>query len=246
MNVHIFILLVSVFSLFGGIGATLAQAHDEGVPHDEPELNTNLPLESYPPETIVDQRPVTTDPPVVVEHEEGSPFRPLGERVEKRREEIAENVAERREALTERIQERVTNLAANISNRLDAAVERLENISDRLTARIEKLNTNGINTTEAEEALANAEAAIALAKDLLSDIDELVADAIGSSDPQHAWQTVRETFVEIRGHITEAFGYLRDTVAALKEAVREAGDTGGVSDAVRNDNPPSLPPEEIQ
>ncbi len=158
----------------------------------------------------------------------------LREQIDERRAEIQENMTERRAALQEQAQKRIINLAANLSNRLDAVTARLTNIADRLESRIEKLNERGVDTAAAAAELENARASIDAAVATLADIDEVVNDAVGSESPRAAWQTAKTTYMTIREHVMDARESLRTTVALLKEAVKNAVDTSGASDAVRN------------
>lgn len=158
----------------------------------------------------------------------------IREQIDERRAEIQENMTERRAALQEQVQKRIINLAANLSNRLDAVTSRLNNIADRIESRIEKLNERNIDTTAAAAELENARAAIDAAVSALSDIDDLVNDAVSSENPREAWQDVKTTYLTIREHVMDARESLRITVSLLKEAVASSTETSGVSDAVRN------------
>ncbi len=158
----------------------------------------------------------------------------IREQIDERRAEIQENMTERRAALQEQVQKRIVNLAANLSNRLDAVTARLSNIADRLESRIEKLNERNIDTTAAATELENARASIDAAIKALSEIDELVNDAVGSENPREAWQNTKTTYMTIRKHVMDARESLRATVALLKEALAKSTESSGVSDAVRN------------
>lgn len=140
---------------------------------------------------------------------------------EERREEIQNNIAERREALSERSKERIVNLAANVSNRLDAAVERMQNIIDRINTRIAKLQDRGVDTSEAESHMNDAQDAVDAAKAQLENIDTVVSEAVTAEDPRTAWQNAKTEFLAIKENIKSAHASLRLAVSALKAAVVE-------------------------
>lgn len=162
-----------------------------------------------------------------------------------KREEMQIKATERRTALQARAQERITNLAANMSNRMDAVIERLQNITGRLETRITRLKELGVNTSDAEAALASARVSITAATSEIANIDTQVNAAVGSEDVKTSWQAVRTTFTNIRDHIKTAHTELRSCVSALKIAAAEAKDSRGVSDAIRNnpDTETSTEPE---
>ncbi|MCA9358509.1 hypothetical protein KC902_04590 [Candidatus Kaiserbacteria bacterium] len=150
-----------------------------------------------------------------------------------KRAEIKERVEERRTELQERAQERITNLAANMSNRMDAVIGRLNNIIDRLETRISKLTEAGIDTEEANAALASAKLSVDAAAQLIANIDTAVADAVGAEDARAGWAETKAQYTAIRDHIKTAHTELRNTVAALKAAISAAGYGAGSSEAVR-------------
>jgi Skp family chaperone for outer membrane proteins len=142
--------------------------------------------------------------------------------------------AERRSQLEERAQERITNLAANVSNSMETAITRLQNIIDRLHSRIEKLEALGVDTAKAKTALDSAQLSIDAAITELSDIDEQVAEVVGSEDVKTAWAETRAIYSSVHGHLKTARAELQATVAALKEAAAAAELGRGASAAVRN------------
>ena len=148
-----------------------------------------------------------------------------------------QQVDERRTQLQVRAQERILNLAANMSNRMEAAIARIENISIRLESRISKLSAQGIDTTEAEAALASAKLSIEAAALSITAIDELVTTTVKAEDARKDWIEVRKTFLATRDHLLTARAELRASVAALKVALREASAETGVSEAVRMNTP---------
>lgn len=135
-----------------------------------------------------------------------------------RRAEVETRISDQKIALQARAQERVINLAANMSNRMEAVIARLQNVSNRLQSRIEKINARGIDTQEAQNALASAQISIDAALGEIATIDADVSAAISSSDARAGWNTVKVKFFSIRDHITTAHTELRASVAGLKEA----------------------------
>ncbi|MBP6924116.1 MAG: hypothetical protein KBC62_02495 [Candidatus Pacebacteria bacterium] len=145
-------------------------------------------------------------------------FSSLRENVAEIRENVQERVENRQATLDVRVQERITNLAANISNRFDGIIARLENIANRLNKRIEKEASEGKDVTTAKASLEAAKSALNNAKNQMSDVDEIVSDALGSTNPREEWKTVRATFLNARDTIQTAHAELRNTVINLKNA----------------------------
>jgi uncharacterized protein (DUF2342 family) len=118
---------------------------------------------------------------------------------------------------------------------MEAAIERIQNIIDRLGSRFEKLEEMGVETTDAKAGLASAQISVDNASAEIATIDEDVAAAIGSEDARAAWPVVKEKFSNIRDHLKTAHSELRNSVAAVKEAVKEANpNNNGAADAVTN------------
>lgn len=155
--------------------------------------------------------------------------------IAQRQENRIELQEERRAALEEKAQERITNLAANMSNRMEAIIARIQNIINRMDERITKLADRGLDTAEAEAALASAQLSIDAAAAAISTIDVNVKAAVGAEDALAAWAGVRLQYQSIKDHIKTAHTELRTSVAALKTAAAQMEDARGVSDAVRTD-----------
>ena len=168
------------------------------------------------------------------------------EQLQEKREEMAADMDQRRAQLQERTQERITNLAANVSNRMEAAVTRIQDITDRTESRIEKLSELGMDTSEAEAALASAQLSIDAAVDAVSNIDAEVSYAVGSEDARAEWKNVRVSYTNIGDYLKTAHAELRATIAALKEATAEYQDTNGVSEAVRQNQNDTLDTPEAE
>jgi DNA repair exonuclease SbcCD ATPase subunit len=152
------------------------------------------------------------------QNERATDTRPLQDRVEAAR----ENIAERRAALNERAQERLINLAANISNRFDATISRLRNISDRLESRANKLAATGQDVTAAQADIANARAQLDEAFTAMSTIDERVLAVAGASDARAAWQDLRAVYEQVRFQLVAARGNLQTAISLLRNPVAPA------------------------
>jgi len=142
--------------------------------------------------------------------------------------------AERRAELNDRTKERITNLAANISNRMDAAAARMQNIITRLESRIDKLQSAGLNTTEATVALASAQTSIDAAVIALTRIDVTVQTAVTAEDPRAAWEEVKVAYGSIRAQLRTANTEMRASVQALKDAARATDGERGSAAAVQS------------
>jgi uncharacterized membrane protein YccC len=128
-----------------------------------------------------------------------------------------------------------TETEAAIINRLDAATARMQNIIDRINSRIEKLSERGVDTTEAERHMTNAQDAVDAALVQLAGIDAVVNQAVTSEDPRGSWQDAKTEFLAIKETLRSAHESLRSAVAALKEAVAETEAGTGVSEADATD-----------
>jgi len=180
------------------------------------------------------------------EDETGAPRDPLLERIEKNeavasrtntaREAVNTRTEQVREQLSERVRDRIHNLFLNLARRMHAAIDRLTNISKRLLSRAEKLDANGIDTTKARRLVSEAHSELTLAEALITRGEEGgIFDVIGSEKPRDAFVTLKEEVRIAAAHMRSAHQLLRDAVAALKSALREAEGERGVRDAVVND-----------
>lgn len=142
---------------------------------------------------------------------------------------VQEQIQGPESALDRRVQERITNLAANISNRFDGIIARMQNIIDRLSQRIEKQASAGYDVGAARASLDSAQRSLDEAKQQMTDIDEAVADALGSTDPRTKWKGVRAKFVTARDAIKIAHGELRNTIITLKGSPQTVNETATTS-----------------
>lgn len=153
--------------------------------------------------------------------------------------ERTENRAEIREdariRLSENIQNRIRNLSENVTDRLTAVVERYENIFTRLDSRIAKLTSAGIDTSTAEERLADAKVLVGNAKEMIASLAS-IESIFSSETPRESFAQVRTEILEIRSTLRGAHQALLDTVSLLKEAVLLSEQGQGASDAVRQND----------
>lgn len=136
---------------------------------------------------------------------------------EDRREDIRNNIEQRRASSTERRVEMQRDLAKrkaeHVTRVILATIERLEKIIIRIESRIAKIQARGGVTTETERF-------VALAKGNLADA-QLAVDAFASLDlsgstARENFETVRAAAAEAREHIRAAHRNLMMAVRALK------------------------------
>lgn len=145
---------------------------------------------------------------------------------------------ERRVTLTEEQQNRFINLVRNVHARMDAAIGRLENITGRLETRIAKLEAQGVDTSRALQPLNDAKNKLAEARAVLDTAKADAEDGIISDTPREAFKPAREQFATIRQSIRDAYILVRESVTALKDAVRESElNQNGVNAAVQSETP---------
>lgn len=164
---------------------------------------------------------------------------------ETRAAERAENRAaarEERQAMLEtRLQERIVNLISNVNVRLTSVIDRFGNIIARLDTRIEKLRTTGVNTESAEAKLSEAKRLLVDTSIALENAPS-ARTAMGGGTPRESFQAVKKDILAVREGLRGVHVLLTETVALLKESVREAELGRGVSEAVRADAETSTEP----
>lgn len=136
-------------------------------------------------------------------------------RYEERREEIKEKVATRQAEARQRVVERIKKVFAKILKRFEAALTRLDRLAERIATRIDKLKDKGVDTTVAENKLAEAEAFGSAAAQAIVD-SQAAIDAIDSSST-----TVRDAVGAARDTVRGAKRALKNYHKALVEAIRE-------------------------
>ena len=134
-------------------------------------------------------------------------------------------------AVSETLQERVINLASNVSLRLTAATGRFGDIVARLETRIEKFKLEGVDTAPAEAKLTEAKHVLVSAIIALDGLPSAKA-AVSGDTPREAMGEIRVQIMAIRDDLGRVQTLLRETIALLKEALRNAEAEKGVSGAV--------------
>lgn len=131
--------------------------------------------------------------------------------------EFKKRITERRAQLAGRVKERIHNLFENVAMRLVAITERFDQISARLESRIQKSKAAGMNTAEAERALAEAKIKLSEAKEGIRAISSTKLDHIVDADsPVEKFRTLRISIIAIRESLHETQRLLLVTVTALK------------------------------
>lgn len=136
--------------------------------------------------------------------------------------------------LTRAQQNRIINLTRNASARMQAAEDRLTNISERLNTRIAKLRATGMQTADAEQSLAQANASLLLAHNAITKAQTLAENAIMSGTPRQSFGLARTQFASGIEAIHDARNFLQQAVAFLKNAIQTKSVGNGVSPAVQN------------
>lgn len=139
--------------------------------------------------------------------------------------------AQKRTMLETRLQERIINLTANVTVRLLGVIDRFGNIISRLDTRIAKLKAQGVDTEKGEEKLSEAKRLLVETSITLENLQP-VQSALTGERPQESFQEIKKDILAVREGLRTVRGLLIESVALLKEAVREAELERGVSEAV--------------
>lgn len=142
------------------------------------------------------------------------------------RDEVKENISERRAQfasttalmktkLTERVKEFVLARAEHFASLLDAMIARLEKLAERIQSRIDVLKDRGVDTTEAETALALAQDEIDEALTSVEALKEAVTKALESETPREALKETKPLAETTKTAIREAHTALVDAIQAL-------------------------------
>jgi len=143
-------------------------------------------------------------------------------RIQEKREAIQDKKAERMakveeklEASKQRIAEKIKKLLATMVRRLSAALVRLDGIAERIASRIDKLDDKGVDTSGAQQALADAEILGAEAAEAVGGAAAAI-EGIDTAD-----KSAREIISEARGVIRETKGVLKAYHKGLVAAIVE-------------------------
>jgi len=147
--------------------------------------------------------------------------------------ELTEQKEEHRAAIQERAQDRIVNLASNVVMRLTSAIDRFGQIISRLDSRIEKLKNLEVDTSSAVAKLDEVKDSLSEAKNTITDLSS-VREAVSGGSPRETFGIVRTELKTVRDLLKQTHSQLREVVSLLKDAVRQAELSHGVSDVVSN------------
>lgn len=134
--------------------------------------------------------------------------------LERLRETREQKRADVREKVDEIHRERIHAFAERMFDRLQAAINRLSQLADRIDSRIQKFNEAGVDTTDAENALADARADIEAAQTHLDEAASVFTDIReGEIDP-------RDIFTDVKTLIKETTGLIKNAHASLVNVIR--------------------------
>ena len=150
----------------------------------------------------------------------------LRENAAKRAEALNTRLLERRERISEEVENRVRTALGNATSRLTNAVSRLGAVADRLEARARALAERGISVDAAlaqiDEARTELRAAsVSINEDLSAETDA----AVTAEEPRAAFEYVKTSIREAHTHLKRARELLRGSVAELKAAIAQRGNT---------------------
>lgn len=146
------------------------------------------------------------------------------EKMGERRANFASTTALRKANLAENIKERVLNRAEHAAGLLDAMIARLNGLALRIESRITLLNEDGVDTSAAEAALADAVTAVDEAESAVADLKAGFTAALESENPREALQALKPTGEAAKTAIREAHQALMEAVKALPKV--EAATSG--------------------
>ncbi len=140
--------------------------------------------------------------------------------------------SENRSLLNGETQNRIINLARNLIGKMQAATNRLTQITTRFDTRIIILKNSGVDTTEAEAALATAKDSLERANTILSTLDTTTVQAATAENPKEAFVSARTQYVVVREALRDAHTYLKSTLVLLKKAPMKATTENGAGAGV--------------
>lgn len=139
----------------------------------------------------------------------------MKENIEERRAHFASTTALRRANIAENIKEHVIEHANHIARILDAMIVRLETLADRIQARIDTLEEAGVDASAAQTELDEAHVEIEEAAEAIEDVKEAVTEALAAEDPREALRAVKPLGEASKTAIREAHAALMEAVRAL-------------------------------
>lgn len=139
----------------------------------------------------------------------------IQEKVEGRKEKTQEKKEQIKTKLTERARNRVRNIYGRVRNRLQNRIERLEKIANRIKNRFLFFAEKGQDNTEPNANIAEAEEAIASAKNDLGIVDEKLEELLNSDEPKTALAELKTAVQTVRKDLSTARQALSKAVNSL-------------------------------
>lgn len=144
-------------------------------------------------------------------------------KVEEKRGEIKENWEERKEELKENAKNRIDAYIARLIDRINAAIDRLSKLAERIEERIAILESEGVDTSDAQALVDAAREHLKAAEEYLTDVSTLTADALASDTPRESISIVKEAIRAAAEEVREARADLKEAIRHLK--AHTSGDT---------------------
>lgn len=136
------------------------------------------------------------------------------DKFKEKRDELKEKEASRRAEVKQKVAEKVKELLLRAAEHQGKTLERLDKIAEKIAARIDKLNEKGVNTGNALNELAEAEATGAVAQQAISDAKASIEAIDPSTADAAAVEVAKET---LRKSKKSLFDYHKALVEALRE-----------------------------
>jgi chromosome segregation ATPase len=144
-------------------------------------------------------------------------------KVEEKRGEIKEDWEERKEELKENAKDRIDAYIARLIDRINAAIDRLSKLAERIEERIAILESEGVDTSDAQASVDAAREHLEAAEEYLTDVSTLTADALASDTPRESISIVKEAIRAAAEEVREARADLKEAIRHLK--AHTSGDT---------------------
>lgn len=142
----------------------------------------------------------------------------MQERMMERRERFASTSILMKGEFSERVKEMVGKRAEHAASLFDAMVLRLQGLSERIAARIETLKERGVDTSDAEALLAEANEKIDDAETAIQEVKDAMSDALESETPREEMQNVKTLAQTAKEAVKAAHEALVETITALPYA----------------------------